>query len=105
MVHTRSRDRDWPRCPLLRDRREALVQYWRSVTRHHAAVSGILDTILETGDEEELLQLVLRPDTVAGVAEAAAEDATVLPLVTKITNVWSYSMFRARLKMQGRWIA
>ena len=94
-----------PRCPKLKDRRDALLNYWRSVTRKHSTVSNIVETIIDSGDEELFLQLVLDCASVPEVQEAAADDPTVLPLLQKITNIWSYSLFRARLKQLGRWMS
>ena len=63
----------------------------------------MVENIIQSGDEELFLQLVLDCEDVPEVARLAKEDATVLPLLHKITNIWAYSLFRARLKIQGRW--
>ena len=91
------------RCPKLQDRRDALLLYWKSVTKKHEVVSAIIESIIESKDEQLFLQLVLDCGSVPEVLEAASNDETVLPLLHKITNIWSYSLFRARLKILGRW--
>ena len=91
------------RCSKLQDRKDALLHYWRSVTKKHPQVSALVENIIESNDEELFLQLVLDCESVPEVSEAAKNDATVLPLLHKITNIWAYSLFRARLKIQGRW--
>jgi len=92
-----------PRCPKLQDRKEALLHYWRSVIKKHATVSAIVEEIIESQDSDLFLSLVLDCSSVPQVARAAQSDSTVLPILYKITNIWSYSLFRARLKNLGRW--
>ena len=111
------------RCPELQDRKEALLHYWRSVIRKHPTVSNIVEEIIQSKDEELFLSLILDCSSVPRVSRAAQTDPTVLPLLFKerhflhnkgrnifkfvfqITNIWSYSLFRARLKNLGRWAA
>ena len=124
MINNRILESDYDislaRCPKLQDRKEALLNYWRSVIKKHSTVSAIVEDIIERNDEELFLSLILDCSSLPQVSQAAQSDSTVLPLLIKevrafqgqiiskyfqITNIWSYSLFRARLKNLGRWAA
>ena len=92
-----------PRCPLLEDRREALLDFACAATEHSPYCRAILDTAM-AGDEQVWLQFVLDCSTLPDVIQASQSDASVLKTLFKITRTWCYSLHRARLKLLGRWV-
>ena len=92
-----------PRCPLLQDRKDALLQYWRTVLKKSPSASAVVEDILASNDDEKLLQLVLDCSVLPEVTLASEDDDSVLPLLSKITRTWCYSLLRTRLKILGRW--
>merc|ERR1711892_1141262 len=91
------------RCPLLQDRKDALIQYWRTVVKKSPIASVLIEDILACNDDEKFLKFLLDCSTLPEVTLATEEDATVLPLVSKITKTWCYSLLRTRMKILGRW--
>ena len=92
-----------PRCPLLQDRKDALLQYWRAVLKQSPTASVLVEDIRASNEDEKLLQFLLDCSVLPEVTLASENDDTVLPLLTKITRTWCYSMLRTRLKILGRW--
>ena len=92
-----------PRCPLLQDRKDALLQYWRTVLIQSPAASVLVENILASNDEDKLLKFILDCSVLPEVTLAAEDDPAVLPLLSKITRTWCYSLLRTRMKILGRW--
>eukprot|EP00090_Calanus_glacialis_P009336 TRINITY_DN17719_c0_g1_i2.p1 TRINITY_DN17719_c0_g1~~TRINITY_DN17719_c0_g1_i2.p1 ORF type:complete len:156 (-),score=37.46 TRINITY_DN17719_c0_g1_i2:42-509(-) len=92
-----------PRCRLLQERKEALMQYWRTVLKQSPTTSVLVENILASNDDEKFLKLLLDCSALPEVTLATEDDATVLPLLSKITRTWCYSLLRTRMKILGRW--
>ena len=91
------------RCPLLEDRKDALLQYWRTVVKKSLVANDLVEEILASNDDEKFLKFLLDCSSLSEVSLATEKDATVLPLVTKITKTWCYSLLRTRMKILGKW--
>ena len=91
------------RCPLLEDRKDALLQYWRTVVKKSPIATDLIEEILASNDDEKFLKFLLDSSALPEVSLASEKDAAVLPLVTKITKTWCYSLLRTRMKILGKW--
>ena len=91
------------RCPLLVDRREALLDFASSVAQQSPLCLSILNTAL-AGGEEAWVQFVLDCSTSPDTIKASQSDPGVLGILFKITRTWCYTLHRARLKLLGRWV-
>ena len=89
-----------PRCPLLHERRNLLLEYSRTVLQQSSTCSTIFEDILPT---DNFVQFILDCSVLPVVIHAAQHDKTILPLFFKISRTWCYSMHRTRLKLLGRW--
>jgi hypothetical protein len=89
-----------PRCPLLHERRNLLLEYSRTVLQQSSTCSTIFEDILPT---DNFVQFILDCSVLPVVIHAAQHDKTILPLLFKISRTWCYSMHRTRLKLLGRW--
>ena len=92
-----------PRCPLLEDRREALLDFALAAAKPSPVCLSILDTAIAS-DEQSWLQFVLDCSTLPDVIQASQSDASTLKTLFKITRTWCYSLHRSRLKLLGRWV-
>ena len=88
------------RCPKLQDRKEALLNYWRSVIKKHSTVSAIVEDIIERNDEELFLSLILDCSSLPQVVEAAQSDSTVLPLLMKEVLLSKVKLFQNIFRSQ-----
>ena len=65
--------------------------------------TDLVEEILASNDDEKFLKFLLDCSSLPEVYLATEKDATVLPLVTKITKTWCYSLLRTRMKILGKW--
>ena len=91
-----------PRCPVLADRRETLLEFAFSTLKHSEAATNIFNTILSS-DETTFVQFILDCSVHPAVITAAQQDKDILTPLYKVTRSWCYTMHRARLKMLNRW--
>ena len=100
-----------PRCPKLQERSDFLINYMQTLLGASPVCQQILDNVILTSrrslatlkEQEHWVQFVLDCSVLPSVVEASRADASVLPLLFKITRTWCYSLHRTRLKLLGRW--
>ena len=93
-----------PRCPLLADRRDALLEYSLSLAEQSPLCLPIINTALAGGDEA-WVQFVLDCSTSADTIVATQSDPQILKVLFKITRTWCYSLHRSRMKLLGHWVS
>ena len=91
------------RCPLLLDRKEALVHYSRTILEQSQTAYNCFESIMNSEEDERVLNFLLNCSNMPDVCLAAGEDSVALPLLIKITQNWCYSLLRTRLKILGKW--
>ena len=92
-----------PRCPQLQERRTSLLTYWFYILEQSDNCSFIVHEILESEDDNLLVQFVLDCSVLPQVILASQDNPNVLPLLFKITRTWVYSLHRTRLKLMNIW--
>ena len=95
-----------PRCPLLKERANLLVEYMKTTLMHSKPCSAIFENILNNAESnpKQWLQFVLDCSALPSVIVASQQDPTVLGLMFKATRTYCYSLHRQRLKLLGRWV-
>ena len=95
----------FPRCPLLQERAQLLIQYMETIFKDSQACLKILnEMIVGCAEDNDLwVQFVLDCSVLPAVIQAVQADQAVLPLLFKATRTWCYSLHRTRLKLLGRW--
>ena len=91
-----------PRCPVLHDRKQPLVEFAQSTLKHSPVATSIFNEII-TSDETTLVQFLLDCSVLPSVITAAQNDSNILTYLYKATRTWCYTMHRARLKLLNRW--
>ena len=92
-----------PRCPLLLERKQLLIEYALTVLSSSNVCHRIFSNILENGNEQEQVQMFLDCSVIPSVISAYQDDKTVIPLLYWVTRTWCYSLHRMRLKLLNRW--
>ena len=92
-----------PRCPLLLERKEFLIEYALSILSSSTVCHKMFSNILDNGNEEEQMQLFLDCSVIPCVISANQDDNNVIPLLFRVTRTWCYSLHRTRLKLLNRW--
>ena len=90
-----------PRCPLLMERSDLLLQYVRERLSSSSLCTALLESVLES-DDEQRVQFFLDPTVLPEVIAANQEDPSIFSQLLQATTTWCYSLHRTRLKLLGR---
>ena len=91
-----------PRCPLLFERRQLLLEYSETIFSQSTVCTELFNTIMNSEDDIKV-QFFLDCSVLPMVIKENQSDKTVVPLLFKFTRTWCYSLHRTRLKLLNRW--
>ena len=92
-----------PRCSLLQERKEFLVQFARDRLAIFPSAITIFERRLLSPETDNFLQFLLDPSAVPEMIIATQSQPEILSSVFRVTTTWCYAMHRTRLKLLGKW--